>query len=371
MHPAARLPAAAFLDRYRDAIAARRIRVGCSFAPEQFEVTPGDGGAFALQALRVAVEDYGIADLRIGLRWNHLALDGQRLTDYYDALLEYCFTAAGVEHVCLDLGPIKTFRWPEVHVPDAILASLSSPPPRGAAIEPESELAQVSFEHFARALQHVGERYDGRKSVSFCFNEAFHSFGPLGWTMTERYVAALVHMVERCGYFPDAGFVVNSSEGRQLDRIADFFESLVRMTPELTGRLTSGFDLYPFLPAGSAVPVLRAALQRVRATWLRAGDPAGRSIRRANVGAARYRIEVTEAQTEPWGAEQTVGNSLPHYQHVLAECMDRILNPRQARSVIRMWGVEHQLERVLGGTGVPANRQILELTRDLNALGAR
>lgn len=368
MHAAARLSAPAFLDRYREAITKRRIRIGCSFAPEQFDSTADDGGVFALQALRVAVEEYGIADVRIGLRWNHLAPDGPRFTDYYEALIDYCFTAPGVTHVCLDLGPIKTFRWPEVHVPQAVLTSLPSLPPRGATIEPESELAQTSFQHFARALQYVGERHGGRKPVSFCFNEAFHSFGPLGWTMSERYVAALVHMVERCGYFPGAGFVLNSSEGRQLDRIADFYERLVQMSPELAGRLTSGFDFYPFLPRDRAVPRLEASMRWARTAWLWARHPSSRSIRRANEGVARYRIEVTEAQAEPWGIEQTVGNSLARYQHVLAESMDRILNPLQPDSIIRMWGVEYQLERVLRRTGVPANQQILDLTREINSL---
>lgn len=357
-----------FMDRYREAITSRGIRVGCSFAPEQFTTSSGDDGAFALQALRVAVDEYRVSDVRIGLRWNNLAPGGTQITSYYDRLLDFCFASPDVRDVCIDLGPIKTFRWPEVHVPEMVLSALRSLPSRRAAIEADSELAQVSLRHFERALRYVGERYDGRTGVSFCFNEAFHSFGDFGWTMSEGYLLDLIRLVEQSGLFPGSGYLINSAGGRQLERIADFFEDLVHAEPSLAGRLTSGFDLYPFLPPLSPIPVLREALDLVREGWRRTHMRTAANIRRAIASPARYRIEVTEAQTEPWGGERTVGNSLWHYERVLAESIDEILSPDQTESVIRMWGIEYQLERVLTRTGVPANQAILDLTREINAL---
>ena len=185
--------------------------------------------------------------------------------------------------------------------------------------------------------------------------------------MSQGYLLALIRLVEQSRLFPGCGYLINSAGGRQLNRIADFFERVVVIDPSLPGRVTSGFDLYPYLPPLSPVPVLREALDLAREAWRRTHTRTARNIRRAG-GPARYRIEVTEAQTEPWGVEQTVGNSLQHFERVLAESIDGILNPDQDGSVIRMWGIEHQLERVLTRSGVPANRAILDLTRRVNAL---
>lgn len=360
-----------FLDRYLPVVRERQIGIGCSFAPEEFTSTPGDGGAFALRALRAAVEEYRVTDIRLGLRWNRLAPDGEAFDAYYEPFLEYCLRSPDVAHLCIDLGPIKTFRWPEVHVPQSVLEELRVLPPRGAVISAQSELAQRSFEHFERGLRYLGERYDGRTRISFCFNEAFHAFGPFGWTMSDEYVAELVSLVRESGHFPNAGFVINSSEDRQLDRIAAFFEALVRADASLAEHLTSGFDLYPFLPSVLGISALGRAFERTRARWRRARAATARNIERANAPRFGYRIEVTEAQTEPWGREQTVGNSLPYFEHVLADSIDRVLNPAQDSSVIRMWGIEYQLEKVLSGTGTQANEAILNLARTLNEASRR
>lgn len=367
MRAEASLPPAEFLARFAPAIRARQISIGCSFAPEQFEGVKG-AGEIALRALRIAVEELGITDIRLGLRWDRLAPEGAILA-YYEPYLDYCFASPTVRHVVLDLGPIKTFRWPEVHVPEAVIASLASVPADRASITPRDELAQRSFDHFARALEYVGSMHPATRSVSICFNEPFHRFGTREWTMSEAYLAELVRIVEESGLLPGCSYIVNSAQGLQLDRIAAFFEDLAEARASLRARLVSGFDLYPFLPPVVATPVLRELLGAARAIRRRWYAQARRNIERAQAGG--YRIEVTEAQAEPYGNQQAVGNSIAHYQHVLAECINGVLNPAQPASVIRMWGVEYQTARVLSRTASDANRQILELTRDVNALTAK
>jgi hypothetical protein len=364
----ARLAPEAFLAVYEQRLRSRRISIGCSFAPEQFGAAPGQAAAndAALEALKVAVEQVQIGDVRLGLRWNHLCPDGEAFSDFYAPYLEYCLGSPHVRDVCLDIGPIKTFRWPEVHVPEAVLAGCSQTPAPGAVIDAGTELAERSFMHAQRTLDYLDAEFCGSRSrLAFCFNEPFHPFGPQRWTMSEGYLEQLVLLVRR-STFADASFVVSSSEGTDLTRIADLFERLLGTDPSLRGRLVSGYNYYPFTPPPLDLPVVGEQLAALRRWWY--APRRGAAANRARARSTGYRIEVSEAQCEPWGTEQRAGNSLALYQHVLAECIDHILEPQQAESVIRMWGIEHQLRRAAAASGAE-NRAILELTRAINSLG--
>jgi hypothetical protein len=202
-------------------------------------------------------------------------------------------------------------------------------------------------------------------------NEVFHGAGRFRWTMSERYLTELIDIIYGSGYFQNASLLVNSAQGRNLERIADFFRFLIRTRPALKGRLTSGFDLYPFLPPVIKFPVLtqiHANVRRVLRNW---DAEVATNLRRAHHPEHGFRIEVTEAQAEPFGRNQIVGNSLPHFQHVLAQCIDRILDPTQDQSVIRLFGIEYQLQTLISGSARPANHQILDLTRRVNSLSPR
>ncbi|MBX7110260.1 MAG: hypothetical protein K1X87_00220 [Dehalococcoidia bacterium] len=371
----ARLPLEGFLEHYAGLIRERRIRIGCSFSPESLGVDGprvGERGkARALRVLQAAVEDLGMADIRLGLRWSNLAPNGADLTTFYAPYLDYCFRNASVRTVALDFGPLKTFRWPEIHVPQPVLDGLDSVPGDTAEIRPQMAVAQRGLEHLGRAVAFVGQEYDGAKPVTISLNEPFHGFGRFSWTMSEAYLLEVLDVVLGSGHFADAGVLVNSAQGLDLHRIAAFFQQLVRQRPELRGRLTSGFDIYPFLPPMSHFPVLKQLLGNIRAHKRDWSQQVGPNLEWAHDPEAGYRIEVTEAQAEPFGDHPLVGNSLPHFQHVLAECFDKILDPDQDESLIRLFGIEYQLRLQLSGRAAPDNLAILELTRRINELGAR
>jgi hypothetical protein len=371
LHRDARLSHDRFLAAYAERVVARRIRIGCSFAPEQFGTAPDApaASAVAIEGLRRAVEDFGIADVRLGLRWSHLCPDGETFTDFYAPYLEYCFASPHLRSLCLDIGPIKTFRWPEVHVPGAVLATLTTIPARGAVIAAGTELAERSLAHAQRTLEYIDTEF-GRsdRPLSFCFNEPFHPFGPLRWVMSEDYLDQLVRVVRRSP-FADASFVLSSSEGTDLARIAALFERLIQSDAALRGRLVSGYNYYPFTPPPLDFPGTGGPLAALRRLWYSPRRSAAADRAHPSDRASGYRIEVTEAQCEPWGREVRAGNSLLLYQHVLAECIDHILDPGQDESVIRMWGLEHQLQRAATAPGAE-NRAILALTRSINALPA-
>jgi hypothetical protein len=368
LRPEAALSPVDFLAKYEAVLRSRRIRVGASFAPEQFGATSGaDAAAVALRALQTAVEDVGITDLRLGLRWDHLCPDGETFSDFYAPFIEYCCTSPLVQRLYFDIGPIKTFRWPEVHVPQPVIDRLERVPPRGAAIDAGTELAERSLAHVERTLQYLGAEFGVTKPVTFSVNEPFNAFGPRRWTMSERYLHQFVTTVIESHGFADVSFIVSSAEAFHLDRVAAFIRAAIAEDPRLQGRFTSGFNHYPFLPPVVAMPIAREVLDIARDWHRRWRGAARRNWARARDPFYGYRIEVSEAQCEPWGPEQRAGNSVALYQHVLADCIDGILDPQQDESVIRMWGIEHQLQRAATADGAE-NRAILDLTRAINAL---
>jgi hypothetical protein len=368
------LPRNEFLTRYEPALRTRRISIGTSFCPEYFGAAAEDGKPgseeLAMRVLRACVEDLGMTDIRLGLRWTNLAPDGVTLSSFYKPYLDYLFGHPDVRNVVLDIGPLKTFRWPEIHVPKPVLEGLRRVPSKTATITPDMEIGRLSLAHAERTVEYLGSEYDGAKPVAISFNEPFHGFGKFEWIMGEAYLEQLLDIVFSAGYFEGAGLIINSAQGLDLDRIADFFEGLVRKRPEFKGRLTSGFDIYPFLPPVVNFPVLREVLANIRRTIRDWDDQVTMNLRRAHHPEYGYRIEITEAQAEPFGQHKVVGNSLPHYHHVLAQCIDRILDPDQDESVIRIFGAEYQLRSVFEGTATEANHEILALTREINALHA-
>jgi hypothetical protein len=372
LRPEAHLAPTDFVDHYTATLRTRGTRIGASFAPEQFGASPTRtrkrSEQMAMQSLSAAVEDLGMLDLRLGLRWNSLAPLGPELSSFYEPYLDYVFSHPLVRTVCLDIGPIKTFRWPEIHLPQWALLHLDRQPAIGEEVQADSQLAALSFDHARRVIEYLGRRYAGRKPVMFSFNEPFNPYGILRWTLSEEFLEQLVGIVRDPSWFPDADIVVNSTGGANLARISRLFASLIRNDPTLAGHLVSGFDLYPFVPAETNVPILRDIVERVTQPTSDWYGEASANRRRAADPHLGFRIEVTEAQAEPFGSVRSVGDSLPYYQHVLAECIDRVLAPDQRGAPIRMFGLEYQMQRVLSGHATPGNDGILSLTRTLNHL---
>ncbi len=374
LRPEAYLSAPDFLAHYESAFRAQGVRIGTSFAPELLGASPShadrDADALAKRVLAAAVEDLGMTDVRLGLRWSNLAPDTDALNDFYEPYLDYCFASPLVRTVSLDIGPIKTFRWPELHVPQRVLDRLKVTPARGATITPDDELAQISFEHAERTVEYLARRYGGAKPVTFSFNEPFHGYGPQRWMMSPAYLVRMVEIIRASTAFRDACFLVNSAGGADLDQIAAFIDLLRARYPEVRDRLTSGVSMYTFVPpyVWFRRPVLQDILAHIQQPTRNWYGEVAKNLRRARDPERGFPIEITEAQAEPFGPLKQAGDSLAYYQHVLSECMERILNPAQRDTTIRMFGAEYQLARRFAGTATEGNEAILGLTRAINHL---
>ncbi len=81
-----------------------------------------------------------------------------------------------------------------------------------------------------------------------------------------------------------------------------------------------------------------------------------------------YRIEVTEAQMEPYGHFQQPGNEVRDLRYMLQRCFDYVLDPKEP-ALVRLWGVEELVKKMLIGDLTDEHRQIIELVQTINGRG--
>jgi hypothetical protein len=351
----------AFFEHNAERIAS--LEIGGSFAPEQWELDAA-GQAQAMAALNVAVRDLDMKQLRLGLRWSRVhSENGPDLTPYRN-VLDYCF-ANGVS-VCLNPGPIRTFRWPEEHVPEAVLASLAAVPDSGATITPEMPLAQASLEYAEKLITTLQHEYSAEDLSAVRMlqveNEPFYPLGEHAWILGPDYLREVAHRLH--GAFPQADIMITTAGRLNMKVIRDVLFSLRQDDASYEGKLVSGFDFHYRTPNRDSYPVIRYFDQ---ITYARpgVGGTNDNIIDSREVG---YRIEVTEGQMEPYGHFQQPGNSSTDLRYMLQRTFDHVLDPEQP-ALVRIWGVEELTKKMLAGELTDEHRRIIELIQTVNDRG--
>lgn len=358
-----------------------RVSIGCSFSPEHLGYLYYiDEQAYhvdeekSLGALDVVISAMGVKDVRLGVRWSRTVdaageFDPQRFDREYKPYLDYCIKKGA--NVCLNVGPIKTFRYPEEHVPLAVLARLDQAPAKGGLILADAEIAAgQALPYLDSLLAYVASLYSrsqlARITIVQPENEPFNSAGVFSWVMSEHYLTNVVDVIRK--YFPHSSILLNSAGAQDLRKITDLFTQLVRRDPAFRDNLLSGIDYYYKNPAYKEPPVLGKLfdwVDPITLTRLKGRDAFEEHRRDAHrVG---FKVEVTEAQAEPWGSLISPGNSAQGFRFVLLRCMDHILDPA-AESVVRVWGVELLVKRMFEGSLTREHKEIIELITTINSL---
>lgn len=338
----------------RHAAALSRLRLGASFAPEQWRLNErGDRDARA--GLEFAVKELGLNEMRLGIRWNR-GIDSTGAIDLraYNQFIDYCLDNRAA--VCLNVGPIKTFRWPEEHVPTTVLNSLPWLPPAEGWVRLGHPLANAALEYVDHLLVELRHTYGDSFAAIQVENEPFYPLGRHLWRMTPAYLEAVTQRVDET--FPDADVLVTSAGRLHLHDVRDLFLRLLSRHEGYVGHLVSGFDFHYKTPRRDSVPVIRHFDQ---ISYARPFAPSTEdNIRDArNIG---YRIEITEGQAEPYGHFTAPGNSAQDFRFLLLRCLDRVLDP-DSTSLLRIWGVEELAKRVLRGEATGEHRQIIDLVQ--------
>jgi hypothetical protein len=274
-------------------------------------------------------------------------------------LLDACFEH-GVE-VCLNVGPVRVFRWPEEHVPPDIAL-----PADGAMVSLGSPLADAALAYTERLLAVLRREYGAtldRVSSVQLENEPYFALGPHRWRMSEDYLAALAKLVDEA--MPWAELMVTSAGRLNLDEVRRLFQRLQAELPGVGGRLVSGFDFHYKTPLRDSFPVIRHFDQVAYAT------PFAETLGR-NVWDARdlgYEVEVSEAQAEPYGQFQSPGNSVRDFRFLLLRCLREVLDPKKP-GLFRVWGVERLVQRMQAGDLTDEHRRIIEVIQNVNGSAA-
>jgi len=354
----ASLPNHAFFERHAAHLA--RLTLGGSFAPEEWfydrPPTPE-----IMQAFDLAVKDLGLRRMRMGIRWSRADRNGRPPElESWHPLLDYAFTNR-VE-VCLNLGPIRTFRFPEEQPPGRLLNDPAAIPPVGARVRLEDRMAQEALTYLDLVMAKLHSQYgSGLSNVPMIQleNEPYYPLGEHRWQMTQPYMLEVAERV--IAGMPGRSLLVTSAGRLNLDSIRALFEALLRRHPELRGRLASGFDFHYRTPARQSYPLIRYLDQVGYAT------PFAPSLVR-NIWDSRdmgYDIEVTEGQMEPFAQFPQPGNEARDLRYMILRCLDHVLDPERP-ALIRLWGVEFLTSRMLRGDLTQEHRDIIEIIQHIN-----
>ncbi len=305
------------------------ITLGCSFSPEYCEQI---GIVDPLKSLKFIYSKLHIKDIRFGLRWNRVD-DGNELSlSYYKKYLDYLLSKE--INVCLNIGPIKVFRWPEDHIPSYLDDYATS------NIDEYSEISKRSLIYLESLLDLLKEEY-GKKLEKETFqieNEAFNRFGELKVKISPEHVYLAIKVLNE--KFPNNRLMINSAGRTNLRAILNVFDRIHGEGMYDYKSLILGINYYYKLP--HTQPFFNVI------DTMKISYPFDMSLKQLHRRCLKdgFHIEISEGQFEPWGSQKDPGNTFNDYKYLL-EKSSEILNVNPKEKVLRLWGVEEFSQKFL------------------------
>lgn len=360
-----------FLQKYSKEIT--KVRIGCSFNPEHWifehksdsplsyveSATHSDEQKdLIMRAAKFIVGDLKIKDIRLSIRWSKVYKDGEIDFGYYDSLFKYFFSQD--VNICLNIGPIKTMRWPEEQVPVKVLEILGEIPTKGKVLTPSDELAKVSRDYLKQMLKFLKEKFTQDqllKITSFqADNEAFNKFGEYGWTFSEKLEASFIKLIDK--ELPNRQILLNSSGRNDMLQNLD----LVNRTSIPIKRFIFGYNYYYKVPGQSHFPL--RYLDNINLSFPFSISTS--NLKRLSISKG-FAIEISELQGEPWMHIKSPGNSVKEFRFTLLRSIISMLNLQDERnSIIRYWGIEDIVVKKLADKNTKEHEEIFNIIRKIN-----
>lgn len=356
-----KLPPNEFFEKYSKELL--QIQIGCSFNPEHWILYNAEqkDSNIKLKVAKFIIEDLQMKEIRLSIRWSEVYKNGVFSFDYYHELFQY-FLKHDV-NICLNIGPIKTMRWPEEQVPDYILKELRKIPKKKEVIEANSELGILSLQYLEDLLIFLKQyltpvQLKRIKSIQGN-NEAFYQFGEYKWTISPDLELKVFNLINK--YFPDKDLMINSAGRSNLREVINLIKAFK------TGnkiKFHIGYNYYYRLPGQRRFPFINTLdnLFHVNSFALSMGN-LKKFCRELDIS-----IEISELQGEPWEDLKSPGNSIQEFHFTLIRCMKEILNLSDERkSIIRYWGIEEFALKFIENRESEENKKIKDLIVKLNS----
>ncbi len=365
-HQNADLPLDQYLAYYSSEF--ENIRIGCSFSPDLidqiYKVENGIQNVTVeqkLEILKILIHEYGMQDIRLGIKWSKVVTAHGKLDfSSYHPYLEYCLSHKVA--VCLNIGPIKTFGWPEEYVPNHILDSIKD---SDRTVDLSSKIAKYALEYLDILLSHIKKTYT-KKQLQYLTiiqpeNEAFNVFGKQEFVLTPDYLYEVIKKIVTV--FPDKKILINSSETHNLPEITQIIKQSKTQNEISVDQFIVGINYYYNLPYFLKIPKLGPVDNITIANIFQRRT---HEYNKRNAKKLGYAIEVTEAQFEQWGsAYLSPGNSHHEAKYLLARIAENILI-KDIGGVIRLWGFERYAKKQLDNTLTQDHIRNIELIKRIN-----
>lgn len=342
----ANIPAELRVDDFSD------IEIGCSFNPEYWilenkHYTP----LFVLNYLH---KELNIKSVRLGLRWNLIEqLDGTFNLDYYRPYLEYC-----IENnlkLTLNLGPLKTMRWPEEHIPQRYLVLVNA----NKLINNSHPLAGISLNYLNTLIDLLNIEFPDLIKQTVAIqgnNEAFNQFGHLSLKITTEYEHRVTSILLE--NFKGKNILFNTSGLNDIQQIYNLTNPLDFQD----SKLTIGINYYYKVMYHHRIPLFRR-LDNLVITKALSFSGNKLSADAENKG---FNIEVTELQGEPWWPNAlSPGSSFSEFLFTLYRTQ-KLKPASQNTLLVNYWGIEYLITKLLSSDVSVDQKNIAKLILNIN-----
>jgi hypothetical protein len=326
------------------------LEIGCTFVPEKL-MNYGYSDTQILENFDCIVQEFGIKEIRLGIRFTSIDILKNDLNVYKD-LLDYSID----NDICLTLniGPIKTCGWPEYHIPADVMNSCEIPK-NGEKVHCDCDMAKAMRVKLEEFLVFLKSTYSQKQLESEIFqpeNEAFFQFGEQRWMIDLVHIQEVIALIRK--HFPDNKILLNTPElhyGKEIVEIA-------KQNPKSIFIL--GMDYYYAIGDFGKYRISKMVDQSIF-SW-KAGALSFSQTKKVcrELG---LETEVTELQMEPWGKASEPGNSVRSLKYGLLRCVNVL---GEGRQVVRVWGIEQLAAHAINGTATDEHKAMIELIGMVN-----
>jgi hypothetical protein len=287
-----------YITRYSEQL--KGIRFGGTF--DDYQLPPELNKKERLFCLDWVVKTFGLNTIRVGIKWKDTEQeDGTVNIENIDYIIKYCIK--NNISLRLNVGPIKTNRYPEEYIPDKYKQNVDYLQTNFAGVIPnDSKIFDKGISYLTKLFDKLKNSYPDIsaiiKDIQFD-NEPFTLFGnPI--VPSPKWIKLCNMLLQ--DYFPNAKQVIN---GLGLVSFGNILLLLRGMNESERSKFIIGVDYYHDFEVninGNEVGFEVDVLQ-VSGVHFRNKDNLVKEAHDLGIN-----IEISELQFEPWGKQQRPGN---------------------------------------------------------------